>query len=308
MRGSWARSAFVIGAIALASPIALAVPPGRGVAEQPADAPETVLARARQAYGRGDYALAVSLVQPLLAPPVQVGADDETDAHKLLALCYFFLRDLPKVEDEFNTLLQLDSNFHLDGVIDPPGAVALLSQLRDRNQLKLHEITEQRLREKLEEERRRRAEAERRVREAARPEVIERTIRHNTRLVALLPFGVGQFQNGHPTRGGLFFASQLLLGAGSVAMYSAVRLRWPNSYFRPPEKALAQTLQISAVVLGALFWADVVVGIIEALASFRPLLVESERARPAVDKTPPKLGFVPFASPTSAGAALQGVF
>ena len=303
---AWLAAALL--AVVVAAPPPVLAAPTRPTAPPPAgaDAPETILARAKQAYARGDYEVTVGLVRPLLYPAVQVASEDEVLAHTLLALSYFFLRDLPQSEQEFSTLLQLDAAFRLDPVVDPPKAITFLEEIRRRNQQKLDEIAEQRRQERADEERRRRAEEEARLRQVQKPVVVERVIRRNSRLISLLPFGIGQFQNGDRGRGYALLATQVVFGAASLALYAAVRLRWADGRYAASERVQALTLSYLSVGLGAAFWIDVIAGVVDALLRFRPLIVEHETT---IQPPPPKkLGLAPFLSPGATGLSLEGAF
>ncbi len=292
------RAALTVALLACAG-AALAKPPTETAAAEPQrDPPEVRLARGRQAYDRGDFPRAIDELYPLLYPTVQLAADDEIAARKLLALAYFQQRAPAQAEEELNALLQIKPDFGLDRSIDPPNAIVFLDTIRKRNQKRLQEIAEQQRREQEEEDRRRREreEDERRRREA-RPIVVEKKVTEHWFVLNFVPFGVGQFQNGQRGKGLLFAGSQLALGGASLALWAVVeasRYGWQQQ--TPPgpthdQRQLAVQLEVASVVLGALFWIDVGIGIVDSLIHYKPRVV-----------------VVPSVQPGGAGVSVQGVF
>ncbi len=234
--------------------------------------PEIALARAKQSYARGEFPQVVRALEPLLYPAVQVNADDELVAHKLLGLCYFFQNDLARAEREFTTLLQLNGEFALDPAFDPPPAIALLDAIRVRNRAQLEEIARQKQRDQEEharvEEARRRAEEER-IRRSQKPVIVERELHRLA--IAFVPFGAGQVQNHQTTKAWLLGASQLALALSSLGLWSYLEIKYQNGQRPVPasESRTANAVSTAAIVTGALFWVDVAAGIVDALFHFR---------------------------------------
>ncbi|MSP63564.1 MAG: hypothetical protein EXR72_25115 [Myxococcales bacterium] len=289
--------------------------PDTASTESVREAPDVLFARGRQAYVRSDYDAAIRALRGVLYPTVQVSSDEEIEAHKLLALSYFFQRDVREAENEFSTLLQLDGGFSLDRVYDPPKAVAFLEDLRRRNREKLEEMAEQKRRERAEQAERRRREEEERIRLSMKPVVIERTIEKHHRFLCFVPFGVGQLQNGHPRKFYFFLTSQLALGLGSAALFTATQINYPKGTYPADQETVALSLRYTTIGLGALFWADVLIGVIDALVHYRPVVITE--SQPAAPPPPPrKLSLTPFVAPAAAqasrgaaaGLSFQGVF
>src|SRR5579883_1062531 len=77
---------------AAASPAA--VPRSLTAVTPAARTPEADLSRGKLAYERGDYEAAVQILRPLLYPAVALSDEQQVvQAHKLLGLSFFFLRD-----------------------------------------------------------------------------------------------------------------------------------------------------------------------------------------------------------------------
>jgi hypothetical protein len=121
----------------------------------------------------------------------------------------------------------------------------------------------------------------------------ERVIERHSRLIALLPFGLGQFQNGDTALGVVFAVSEALLGAGSLVSYGVFfNYATTNPYQRGPEgEALVpgepeRSIQIAATVNRVLFsaWAGVsAIGIVQAQIAFVP-----EKVTPRKRTVPPR--------------------
>jgi hypothetical protein len=153
-----------------------------------------------------------------------------------------------------------------------------------------------------------------RQKEALRLALLERlaseevVIERNSRWKALIPFGVGQFQNRQDGLGWFLLASEtaLLVGsvvAGGLSFYydtqanSALR---DNTGLAPGYNDYANKAYLTANVLGGLFAATAIAGVVQAQITFVP-------EWPTVRKRQlPQLSLHPIVSPTFMG--LQGQF
>lgn len=122
--------------------------------------------------------------------------------------------------------------------------------------------------------------------------------------VNLLPFGTGQFARGDTTTGYALLTSQLALGISSLTLWSylEVTYRGGAKYVPDREADRAQAISTASIVLGALFWADVAGGIIDALVRSRSSR-GSRAVRAHLDPLPTAFGL-----PGGGGLAVQGVF
>ncbi len=108
----------------------------------------------------------------------------------------------------------------------------------------------------------------------------ERVTKKNSRLIALVPFGAGQFQNGQNTLGWIFAATQAVTGmtsvvsGGLVSYYSGVDPKLVNEEGQPVDlPALGQKIQIATAINRIAFgtWAALTVaGIIQAQVAYVP--------------------------------------
>ncbi len=142
----------------------------------------------------------------------------------------------------------------------------------------------------------------------------ERIVRENTRWLALVPFGVGQYQNGNLGLGITFTTSEVLLGAASlisIAVYNGY-VRTYSDLVR--DNKLVSAAQVNSLVNTAVVvnrvtfggWAAVTVaGIIQAQVAFVPEVVTT-RKRPVPPK--PKITPVITATPGNYFLGVQGSF
>lgn len=191
----------------------------------PAD-PRERLAAAREAFQRTEFALLVPLLQPLDEQPTLLGSVAErVAARELLGVGYFFLAqqtpnaearaDLTaKAKDVFLRLLRERPEHVLDQLVFPASVVELFEQVRRENAVELEALLASR---------------------DSGPTgadlqtlYIERATTQRVWWLNLMPFGIGQFQNGDYAKGTAF----ALLQAGSlvfnVASYWVIVLQFQD--------------------------------------------------------------------------------
>jgi hypothetical protein len=238
--------------------------------------PEAQLAEGRLAYERSDYAGAVRTIVPLLYPAITLATEDAViEGHRLLVLSYLFLKRENEAEEEAHSILALRPSFQLDPIVDPAMAVAFFDGVRKKQDSRLRELrareraeAEAKLRE---EERRRRAEAER--------VFVRRDVRQNSRVIATLPFGIGQWQNGQPRKAALFLSAELVFGAVSLGSYLALERKYPvdpgtnHRTYPQSDSNLAPTLLGLQLGAGIAFWATIVWGLIDAHVLYKKEVV-----------------------------------
>ena len=169
---------------------------------------------------------------------------------------------------------------------------------------------------KLEAERKAREEAEREkqkrwlelVKAQAQEEKI--TVR-NSRLVACLPFGAGQFQNDQPTLGWIFLGTEAALVVGTaitLPMHFYARDR-RQVYIDAQDLQLAtqwdqraDQIQVANLILAGSFVAVAAVGILQANVSFQPQRDERKKR-----DLPPVGHFGPVLTPLAGGGGYVGI-
>lgn len=243
--------------------------------------------RARTAYESGAYGRAVAQFQKLVGEEVPVLQNPSLllESLKYLGASYLFLGDQEQAKVQFERLLNLDLNYVLDPLAFPEEVQRVFHQVKDRLEeqavAQAKEEAEIRDRRLAEERRLRRAQAERtaRLQALAQSERVE--VRHS-RLTALMPFGVGQFQNGHDSLGLVLAVTEGALLATTVATF-ALHERMQDRQFDDvgeasfAERAYRYVNQVSFALLALV----VVGGIVDAQLRFQPTAVyERQRVLP----------------------------
>jgi len=238
---------------------------------------------AKNAYEAGEYEEAVLRFEEMF----EAGLNNPAlvlECHKLLAVSHLFVGDNEAAERHFAKLLTISPNYVLDPMMLPIAVIDFFTDVKRKNQEKLDALARARAAEEKRrialEEARRKAEIERLTRNI----YMERASEKNSLLVAFVPFGAGQFQNGHILKGALFLSGELLLTAGAVTTYflhENLRKQANDPFDSPEERESAEQLekgyrvvnQASIVGLSVL----VVTGVIDALYNFEAETVSWKR-------------------------------
>lgn len=240
--------------------------------------PKEDLRDADNSYLYADYQRVLKKIVPLIEPDLTLSDPiDIARAYELGGLAAFYLKDEKSAGRYFEKLVRLKPNFRLDPVKVPPPAVAFYNNIRDQLADEIARI--QTALTKLAEEEKERE----RLRNLV---TIQRDIQLNSRLTALVPFGVGQFQNGDRGLGQFFLSTQVLSATGSMILFMSVEsLRTESGRFRNADMDRARQLRSAQLITGVSALCLAVVGVLEAQISF-----ESERVigteRISNDKTP----------------------
>jgi tetratricopeptide (TPR) repeat protein len=269
----------------------------------PSVSPQAALQQSKLAIQRHEYKEAEDTLKPLLDQfPTEEGL---VEAHKLLASSYYFQNKKAEAEQEVIALLALRPDYKLDPVIDQPVLVRFFDKVRGDQAERLAEIKK---RQDLENERLRREDERRRIEEHAKAQrvFVEKEVHRNSRLVAMLPFGIGQAQNRKRGLAALFASSELAFGAVSLSLWIALQEKFPGGRVLPADEHLATTLSALSIGFGAAFWGMFIAGIIEAQANFVPEIVRTKELPSKPRKQ--SWNLLPMLSPGQFGVGLQGVF
>jgi hypothetical protein len=287
--------------------VALAFP----AAANPSRNAKASLDQGRTAYDRGDYRRAIDTIHPLLYPSIELGTEEEVvSAHRLLALSYFFVNKSKEAEQEVTSLLALRPSFELDPIVDPPVAVRFFDDVRRRQSERLNAL-KQRDKEEAEQERIREERRSAAAKAKAERIYVDRVVERHSRLIALLPFGAGQAQNGHNKKAIALGVSEAVLGAASLAAYLAIEYKFPvdpttqRRTFPANEQNTATGLVALQLAAGAAFWATVIYGILDAQLYFKREVVRDTRER---STSPPKRGGKISIIPAPGGVGIAGTF
>lgn len=248
------------------------------------------------AYDEADYERAVSLFERLVGsePPLLDNQFLVRESRKYLGAAYMFVDRRQDAERQFALLLEDAPEYEIDQSF-PLEIKRVFSAVQER----LEE------RRRLEEEERRRREAEERareiealrraqgrelrLRELARTEAVE--VR-NSRWIAAIPFGVGQFQNGDDTLGWILAVSEGALAVGSVVLaviWSSLADQNPSDADRAEAVLLESNLRLANQITGGLFWLTAIAGVVDAQIRFVPVTREERQRDLPPDLAEPSL-------------------
>ncbi len=231
--------------------------------------------RARRAYEDASYRRAASMFEALVGGEVPRIRNPALilESRKYLGASYLLLRRTEDAERQFGLLLQEDSSYRLDPVRFPKAVQETFDRVRARVEREQKRAEAEAARR---EEAQRRAELRRLAQqnEQLRQEAQGQTTEHqNSRLVATIPFGVGQLQNQHRNLGLTLAIVQGILAAGSLATFWShwiVRRRDVPEVDQDRFRRLARSLRISNQTITGTLAAIMLAGIIDAHVRFRP--------------------------------------
>jgi len=236
------------------------------------------------AYREQRYSVAATSFEGVIATAAAADQAIVLEARKYLAACYLFLERPEDADGQFASILTLDPGYRVDPAVFPRDFVDRFENVRRRLEAERMAELEAQLaaaRATIDEQNAR-IEIDRRLYRSLYEFSSESLIVHrNSRLLAAVPFGVGQFQNRNRRRGRWFAITESLALAGYVAGY--VWNRRVASIAPDPMHQLEWDRQIRASL--ALNWSSgiafaglVVAGAVEAEANFVPT-IESTRRR-----------------------------
>ena len=178
--------------------------------ESTTEAPITPAARlqaARDAFQTKNCPEVKRNLNMVLYPkPLLSQIDDLIEAHTLLGVCHFLGKNQLAARSEFEQALGLDSNLTLDRKLFSVDAVEFFDSVKKEKQEAEAKTAELR----------RVAEERDRLRKALENLVV---IEKRPYYINFVPFGAGQFQNGHTRKGILFFSGELAFGGTSAGIF-----------------------------------------------------------------------------------------
>lgn len=222
------------------------------------------------------------------------------DAASLLAL-----GQEPKADQRIEAILRQNPSYKPDPAVFPPAVVDRFTVVSGRLRTELEKIEQERDRkrrdQKIAEEKAREAE-EKWIADVAR--MASEGVERNSRWLALLPFGVGQYQNGDIGLGVAFTVGEaLLVGASlvSAGLVNYFATRDPNQLTPSGEQLnradLNQSIRTAVLVNQATFTAWAVAaaaGIVQAQIAFKPIrILPRARTVPPRPKAPQPRAHMP---------------
>ena len=282
--------------------------------------------KARAAYLARNYAEAEDRLRPLVDPKTglkELALLSQARMYLGAVLLAQGKRD-PAVE-VFEKMILEDPTFEPDPLSFPGDVINTFFDVRAQLQETIRQAAEASAR--LEAERRAKAAEERRKQEAWLAKVKqlateEKITVRNNRLVAFLPFGAGQFQNGDPVLGWTFLVTEAVLVAGTaitVPMYAYHRGRAEDlasandSRTAPQYQDRADNIRTVNLSFVGAFAAIAITGVVQANLAFVPEKVETKtRELPPLARITPVIAPIgrneTSAAPDGATLGVRGTF
>jgi len=268
------------------------------------------LEKAHSAYVAHKYDEAETRLRALLdarTGPLK-DADNVADARMYLGAVLVAQSKRDEALRVFEQLILEKPDYEPDPLRVSLESIDVFLDVRSRLRDKLAAIQAERVRKTQDE--RAKIEAERQ-KAAARLAMLERlaseeiVVEKNSRWEALVPFGVGQFQNGQDGLAGIFLTAELALALGSVAgagltLYDAGQANEALARHDASATAYQQHAQLAAIVgdvFAAGFFLSAAGGIVHAELTFVPERTEVRK------RALPPLSLSPFVGPTGVGVA-----
>jgi len=238
---------------------------------------------ARAAYDSLNYALAADLFSGLLESANE--GDNRPlvlESRKYLAASHLFLGRPKDADYQFEQLLRADPNYVLDPLAFPKEVHQAFVAVKTRLDKEAAEQAAQRAQQEAERQAKREVDVEMRqdrLRRLIEIASTERVAHQRSRWIAMLPFGIGQFQNGDDGLGLVLAVSETTLLAASVTFFFLHQDLPENPADRPTVEALEPVYRVGNQASTALFAAVALVGILDAQLRFKPSYTE-QRPRP----------------------------
>jgi hypothetical protein len=288
--------------------------------------PSSPLTGARDAYDKRQYQAVVTALRPLLYPTSRLTTeDDEAEAYRLLGLSYWWLSQVERdpaeqvrlarvARREFRALLAIRPKAEISPLTNPPALVGFFEDVKRKMstvaspkkalELELAACKKTLGRQGMDYER---------YRKECRSKIVE-TVKTTRRYFFwnLVPFGAGQFQNGHRVKGALFAASQGALFLINVTAAIISETGWIRNggggAIHPDQKSLtrARDVQLTVVTSASFFGALLLWSIIDGIVYYRKTQVT--RTRRAIPIEVGQFELTPDLGPTGLGLGLGGRF
>ena len=240
---------------------------------------------ARRNYDKQNYAKAARGLESLVggAVPRATNPVVRLEARKYLGATYLFLGKDKRAREQFRSLLEEDPDYDIDPVAFPEAVVQTFQEVKKK-------VSAQRARkDALEAARRQRErsdEVEELVRQQQRIQTLEELAsvetveKVNSRWIAAIPFGAGQFQNEDRGLGIMFAVTESAFVAASIATFIGHNsLRDENPAPSEIERArrVERALRIGNWVSVGAFLSFAIAGVVEAEVRFKPVIRTTRR-------------------------------
>jgi tetratricopeptide (TPR) repeat protein len=229
-----------------------------GLAGSAFASPTEELREARTTFLAGEYDKAISQLTGLLYPKSRLAdADALAEAHLLLGVSFFEMGKKESAVREFEEALFLDATMTLDTTNFSEESVRFFEKTKSEIERKAREAGEKQ---------RRAQRAEKLAKVLDRQFIIETK---GSYVLNYVPFGAGQFQNGHRGKGAFFLISQASSAGLSLGLWSYQVIRYGYRGRVPRDEVdTVNTIQIVQITSGAMFVGLVLWGIADALSNY----------------------------------------
>jgi tetratricopeptide (TPR) repeat protein len=254
---------------------------------------------ARRNYDKQSYTKAAKGLESLVGGVVPRARNPvvRLEARKYLGATYLFLGKKDAAREQFRLLLEEDPDYDIDPVAFPEAVVQTFQEVQKKVE------AENARKSALDAARRKRERADeldelisqqqriRMLEDSAPTETVEKV---NSRWIAALPFGIGQFQNEDRKLGIMFAVTESAFLAASIATFIGHNsLRDENPAPSEIERArrVEKALRIGNWVSVGAFVSFAVAGIIEAEVRFKPVIrTTRKRELPEATESPRTTG------------------
>ena len=254
---------------------------------------------ARRNYDKQNYAKAARGLESLVGGVVPRATNPvvRLESRKYLGATYLFLGKKEAAREQFRALLEEDPEYDIDPVAFPEAVVQTFQEVQQEVAAKraredaLEAVRRQREQSDEVEELIRQQERIRALEELAAVETVEKV---NSRWIAALPFGIGQFQNQDRPLGIMFAVTESAFLVASIATFIGHNsLRDENPAPSEIERArrVERALRIGNWVSVGAFLSFAVAGVIEAEVRFKPVIrTTRKRELPEDTRSPQTTG------------------
>jgi tetratricopeptide (TPR) repeat protein len=235
---------------------------------------------ARRNYDKQSYARAARELESLVGGVVPRARNPvvRLEARKYLGATYLFLGKEKAAREQFRLLLEEDPDYDIDPVAFPEAVVKTFQEVQAQV---TKERAKKKAREAARQQRERAGELEELIRQQQRIQALEELAttetveKVNSRWIAALPFGIGQFQNENRKLGIMFAVTESAFLAASIATFighNSLRDENPAPSELERARRVERALRIGNwVSVGALLSFGVA-GVIEAEVRFKPVI------------------------------------
>jgi tetratricopeptide (TPR) repeat protein len=254
---------------------------------------------ARRNYDKQNYAKAARGLESLVGGVVPRATSPvvRLESRKYLGATYLFLGKKEAAREQFRALLEEDPEYDIDPVAFPEAVVQTFQEVQQ-------EVAAKRAREDALEAGRRQREQSDEVEELIRQQerigaleelaAVETVEKVNSRWIAALPFGIGQFQNQDRPLGIMFAVTESAFLVASIATFighNSLRDENPAPSEIDRARRVERALRIGNWVSVGAFLSFAVAGVIEAEVRFKPVIrTTRKRELPEDTRSPQTTG------------------